>query len=311
MILSDCTLPPLLLTLYTGYTKWHLFYVYIHTIACLLPLLQMTQQAIILTFPRFIGELSIPPFNRTITSFAVVQSLAIAVVTTKRQLILLTVVPLLDSISPARLPSRFPVILIQQRLTGSSWQYLQQQAGGTAWIMMFIIHFQSCYSNIVSSTTVFVLSVRQYTQVQPTSYRTSVFRCAICSEINISTLTGTKVDMKKNSLMSSSSNNGLRQPQTYTETMYPFPINNTLEHAWPPESSSAEWQCHRSSHTFSLFQPAECSKTRCMSSIIAWSDLFTSQYFLQPRSQIHFHTVIHCKATYLYYFDHWPHTSVE
>jgi hypothetical protein len=28
-------------------------------------------------------------------------------------------------------------------------------------------------------------------------------------------------------------------------------------------------------------------------------------------TQIHFYTVIHCKATYLYYFDHWPHTSVE
>jgi hypothetical protein len=81
----------------------------------------MTQQAFILTFPRFMGELSIPPFNRTITSFAVaVQALAIALVTTKRQLILLTLVPVLDSISPARLPYRFPVILVQQRLTGSS-----------------------------------------------------------------------------------------------------------------------------------------------------------------------------------------------
>jgi hypothetical protein len=25
-------------------------------------------------------------------------------------------------------------------------------------------------------------------------------------------------------------------------------------------------------------------------------------------TQIHFHTVIHCKATYLYYLDHSPHS---
>jgi hypothetical protein len=59
----------------------------------------MTQKAIILTFPRFMGAWSIPPFNRTIMSLVVVQALAIAVVTTKRQLILLTLVPVLDSIS--------------------------------------------------------------------------------------------------------------------------------------------------------------------------------------------------------------------
>jgi hypothetical protein len=207
--------------------------------------------------------LSIHPFN-CIMSLAVVQALAIMFATTKWQLILLMLVPVLDSISWARLPSSFLVILIQQRLTGSSWQYLQQQAALESWCSS-----TSNHANIVLSTTVLSVSTLRYNQVVTGLQHSdvpSVLKSIYCHPQE------PKLTWKLVSCLH-------QWIETHLTQMYPFPINDTLEHAIVPEDHHLSDNVF---HTFSLFQ----LNAQRPDVIHHWSNLFTSQHFLQPHRYV-------------------------